>query len=75
MEMFTLQYSVGGVYSDTTYFSTTSARTLSLNLCPHCPRYSSEVSITCWWINCSDDTNSQTQISVLKLSLHVRCPT
>lgn len=43
---------------ETTYFSTVSVRTLSLNLCPNSLLYSSEVSITCWWISCREDTNT-----------------
>lgn len=42
---------------ETTYFSTVSARTLSLNLCPNSLLYSSEVSITCRWTSCRKDTN------------------
>lgn len=55
---------------ETTYFSTVSARTLSLNLCPNSFLYSSEVSITCWWISCREDTNTiQVKTSTFNLKM------
>lgn len=47
-----------GEEKEQTYFSTDSAKTLSLNLCPNSLLNSSEVSITCRWMSCGEERHT-----------------